>query len=338
MDRPLAIWATPQQAPLLAAMARSMGATITAAATPVRAHSTILADALSDPSITIVADLFDLLTDEPARVVLLATSCDAYGPALPQAVAKAAAAGKRIASMWPLPMPPGDAAGPWHEPVQGRVPAEAVRIGPLLRHGPAAQEADETLAAFGPVRSAMFAGYRDATLAGQGATGALLVDALDLLVGVLGEAERVEAALTGPGKPGVGLSLGEMTGDLTAHARFEGGASAVVMLSDRAGSWSRRATLLGEAGRLELGDDGHRWIDPAGKTIDSTERRTRGRSADHNHDRAAIDALSAFLLPHFDGRATPPLDTAHLGPMAAAVLLSARTGQAESPSTLRAMV
>lgn len=336
MDRTLAIWATPEQAPMLRALAGELGASVVAAASPVRAHGPTLADALGA---TFAGDLLDLLNAD-ANAVVLATACEGYGDALPQAVARAAAEGRRIATLAPLPMPPSDAAGPWHAPLQGRVPTDAVRFGPLLRHGPAAQEAEETLVAFGPIRSAMFAGFRAPTMAGEGATGALLVDALDLLVGMLGEAERVEAALNssmnGPAKPSASLSLGALTGDLTAHARFEGGASAVIMLSDRAGGWGRRATLLGEAGRLELGDDGHRWIDPAGKIIDSTERRARSQSADL--DRAAIDALVAFLSPLLDGRATPPLDTQHLGPMAAAVLLSARTGQAESPSTLRAMV
>ncbi|MEQ9096725.1 MAG: hypothetical protein RIE32_10725 [Phycisphaerales bacterium] len=332
MDATLAIWATPEQAPLLRALATELGASIVAAAAPVRAHGTTLAD---DLGATFAGDLLDLLNTD-ARAVLLATACEGYGEALPQAVARAAAEGRRIATLSPLPMPPSDAAEAWHAPMQGRVPTEAVRFGPLLRHSPAVQEAQETLVAFGEVRSALFAGFRDPTMAGQGATGALLVDALDLLVGMLGEAERVEASLNGPTKPSASLSLGSLTGDLTAHARFDNGSSAAIMLSDRAGGWQRRATLLGEAGRLELGDDGHRWIDPAGKIIDSTERRARSQTTDH--DRAAIDALVAFLSPLLDGRATPPLDTQHLGPMAAAVLLSARTGQAESPSTLRAMV
>ncbi|MFI4917170.1 MAG: hypothetical protein ACIAS6_11780 [Phycisphaerales bacterium JB060] len=332
LAKSLTIWATPEQAPLLKALADELGASIVAAASPVRAHGTKLADALGA---TFAGDLLDLLNTD-ARAVLLATACEGYGEALPQAVARAAAEGRRIATLSPLPMPPSDAAEVWHAPMQGRVPTDAVRFGPLLRHSPAAQEAAETLVAFGAVRSAMFAGFRDPTMAGQGATGAQLVDALDLLVGMLGEAERVEASLNGPSKPTANLSLGSLTGDLTAHARFDNGSSAAIMLSDRAGGWQRRATLLGEAGRLELGDDGHRWIDPAGKTIDSTERRARSKAT--NHDRAAIDALVGFMSPLLDGRATPPLDTQHLGPMAAAVLLSARTGQAESPSTLRAMV
>ena len=339
MDHTLAIWATPEQAPLLGALAEELDARVVTAGSPVRAHGTKLADALDAE---FAGDALDLLNVD-ARVVLLATACECYGAALPQAVARATAEGKRVATLAPLPMPPSDAAGPWHAPLRGRVPVDAVRFGPLLRRGSAAEEAEETLLAFGEVRSAMFSGFRDPTMAGEGATGALLVDALDLLVGVLGEAERVEAALCGPmgvGKPSADLDLGALTGDLTAHARFEGGASAVIMLSDRAGGWARRATLLGEAGRLELGDDGHRWIDPAGKTVDSTERRARSQPNDKwgEHDRAAIDALVAFLSPVLDGRATPPLDTQHLGPMAAAVMLSARTGQAESPSTLRAMV
>ncbi|MFI4883480.1 MAG: hypothetical protein ACIAQU_12940, partial [Phycisphaerales bacterium JB064] len=236
MDRTLAIWATPEQAPMLGALAGELGASVVAAASPVRAHGTTLADALGA---TFAGDLLDLLNTD-ANAVVLATACEGYGDALPQAVARAAAEGRRIATLAPLPMPPSDAAGPWHAPLQGRVPTDAVRFGPLLRHGPAAQEAEETLVAFGPIRSAMFAGFRAPTMAGEGATGALLVDALDLLVGMLGEAERVEAALNGPTKPSASLSLGALTGDLTAHARFEGGASAVIMLSDRAGGWGRR--------------------------------------------------------------------------------------------------
>lgn len=332
MDPTLAIWATPEQAPLLSALATELGASIAAAASPVRAHGTTLAD---DLDATFAGDLLDLLNTD-AKAVLLATACEGYGEALPQAVARAAAEGRHIATLAPLPMPPSDAAEPWRAPLQGRVPNEAVRFGPLLRRSPAVQEAEETLVAFGEVRSALFAGFRDSTMAGQGATGALMVDALDLLVGMLGEAERVEASLNGPTKSSANLSLGSLTGDLTAHARFDNGSSAAIMLSDRTGGWQRRATLLGEAGRLELGDDGHRWIDPGGKIIDSTERRARSKTTDH--DRAAIDALVGFMSPLLDGRATPPLDSQHLGPMAAAVLLSARTGQAESPSTLRAMV
>ncbi len=340
MERSLAIWATPEQAPLLGALSKELDATIVAAASPVRAHGTTLASSLDTE---FAGDALDLI-NVGARCVLLATACDGYGAALPQAVSRAASEGHAIASLTPLPMPPTDAAGPWHAPLRGRVPIDAVRFGPLLRRGSAAEDAEETLLAFGEIRSAMFAGFRDPTLAGEGATGALLVDALDLLVGVLGEAERVEAALAGPtgsGKPPADMNLGALTGDLTAHARFEGGASAVIMLSDRAGGWGRLATLLGEAGRLELGDDGHRWIDPSGKTVDSTERRARSRRGDNESDQAppaAIDALVAFLAPLLDGRATPPLDTRHLGPMASAVMLSARTGQAESPTTLRAMV
>ncbi|GIW74161.1 MAG: hypothetical protein KatS3mg103_0683 [Phycisphaerales bacterium] len=345
----MSVWATPEQSALLAALAERLDVRIVAAACPVRAHGPALADALSA---SLAGDVLDLLATD-ATLVLLATACEGFEQGLPQAVARAAAEGRRVATLAPLPMPPSDAAGPWHSPIQGRLPADAVRFGPLLRHGVAFQEASETLLAFGPVRSALFWGFRPWSIAGQGATGALLIDALDLLVGLLGEAERIDAAITGPAPIGSGLTLGPLTGDLTAHGRFEGGASAAILLSDRAGGWSRRVTLLGEAGRLELGDDGHRWIDPSGRTVDRSERRIGHEpqrpaesDAGPGHDAAdgvapepqAVEALAQFLMPILDGRATPPLDARHLGPMAAAVLLSARTGQAESPSTLRAMV
>ncbi|MEO1007580.1 MAG: hypothetical protein AAFX79_03365 [Planctomycetota bacterium] len=332
MEQTLGIWAAASQVELIAALARTLGVRVVAAGAPVRAQGPGVADAFGA---SYAADLHDLLADDRAGCVLLACLDGeaSRSSGLPRAIVRAAAEGRAIATLAPIPLPTADGAEDWYTPADGRVPAEAIRFGPLLRRAPAAQEAAEVLEAFGDVRSALIAGHRGGEAP---AAGAQLVDALDVLVAYMGEPERVDAAHLAVGRPTrtgrQAPALDALHGDVTAHYRFADGKAAVVAISDQAGGWSRRATLLGPAGRLDLGDGGHRWVDASGRLVDGTERRDRGDAA-----LAEVDALADFLSPILQGRATPPLDAETLGPLVSATLLSTRTGQAESPATIRAM-
>jgi len=332
----LGIWGDAEQAEALGDAARLLGATIASAGCAVRARGPSFAHALAAD---LAADPIDLLDDDRLDVVLLAA---AAGPtagesAVARAVARAASHGRRVASLAPIPMPPQEGADEWHAPVEGRVPAAELRFGPLLRRADAFTQAAEVLEAFGQVRSAAVTMWRDT---GGPATGAALLDAADLLASLLGEPETVDASAIAPG-PGPGgrggadaARLDALTGELRAHMRFADGAAAVLLLGDNAGAWSRGVTLVGPRGRLEIGDGGHRWVDPKGALVDASERRT---PAGGQHPPAGAGAIADFLRPIIAGLSTPPLDGSTLGPILAATLLSARTGQAESPSTLRSM-
>ena len=113
---------------------------------------------------------------------------------------------------------------------------------------------------------------------------------------------------------------------------------ASIIASDQGGRWNRTTTLVGPKGRLRIFDDGFEWIGPDGAKVDQSRRATRKRGSDPDvpHAVAAIaDSLSRML----DAGAPDPGPSDHAAILAAgqAALLSARTGQAESPATIKRM-
>src|SRR5690606_29923013 len=122
-----------------------------------------------------------------------------------------------------------------------------------------------------------------------------------------------------------------------ASLRFDDGRTASLVASDHAGRWNRTVTLLGEGGRLRLFDDGFEWIDPGGEKVDSSRASTReAPGAWGAHEVAAIaDDLSRRLDPAIP--AVGPVDHASVLALCQATLLSARTGQCESPASIHRM-
>jgi len=201
---------------------------------------------------------------------------------------------------------------------------------PLLRHAALAAALRDALANFGSVQTALVAARDDGSL---GSLGARLADALDLLGELFGEPESVDASVASPrGASGVRAALPDdlslLRGSLTAHLRFETGASAVLSLSDQAGRWFRGLTLAGEGGLIRFDDHGFEWIGPDGVVIEQTDA-PKGEPRER---------LARFLS---DGafEAPPPTPEQRARTLASggACVLSARTGQPESPATVRRM-
>jgi hypothetical protein len=94
-------------------------------------------------------------------------------------------------------------------------------------------------------------------------------------------------------------------------------------------------TLVGVSGRLRVLDHGFEWVGPDGRIVD--EMRA-GDSASGLEGAAAAmaDALGRLMDDAIPSPA--PTDHAAVLSMAQALLLSTRTGEAESPGTIRRMM
>lgn len=152
-----------------------------------------------------------------------------------------------------------------------------------------------------------------------------LYSALDLIVTFGGRVEAVSTSLAGTNNvPETPLGL---TGHLAAQLRLEDGA-ATVLITDRAGGFDRRATLLGAESQLNLDD--------------SSIRLTRSHGATDEHAEGGTHPLGAIIgremAQIIDGESlTPPPDHARLSMLCETVLLACRTGQTESPRNVERM-
>jgi len=214
---------------------------------------------------------------------------------------------------------------------------------PLWRASHPVRSAAEVLAQLGTVRTLLVESLAGP---GEGSLGARLFDACDAAVWLLGQPDRVDAAYA-PAQRSRGVhvappqSLAGLSGDMTVNLRYADGRCAAIVASDRAGRWSRCVTLIGEHGRMRVFDDGFVWFSLAGAIVDASrdESRIRGGAAADSPHRAAAGAIAEQLQRLLDPQipSPPPIDDVGVLATAGAALLSARTGEGESPATLRRM-
>lgn len=349
------LWLHPDQLELAKAVAREARLDVIGVGSPARGQGGGLANAFD---CKVVEDLRAELAAQIAAgerrtadlVWLLAPGDLANEPTGQDAKALIAAhaAGLRVLTSEPLPATALDlGADLWSSDQTSGGLASAVRFFPLTRYSESFRAATEVLESFGAVRTAsleFWSGPRECSL------GAALFAAMDLLQAVMGEPEAIDAGYVGVsthsgGTIQPGETLRDLHGDLTANLRYSDGRAAAIVLSDRAGGWSRSATLIGNGGRIRLFDEGFEWIDADGRTID--EHRAAAREPGGGLDlfssvptaNRAVSAIAAGLtrLAGVAPTDAPPAAVLPALAMAQAALLSARTGQAESPATVRRM-
>jgi len=253
-------------------------------------------------------------------------------------LASAAERGVKLATLEPTPASTLDLAR--FERALGS--AEPVRAVPALSRAPVFAHALDLLEQVGPVRTLSVA---TRCARGQGTLFARLFDAMDIVLSLLGEPETVDAAVCGPVVPGrvhlaPGDSLRDLRGDLTANLRYAGACAASLSLSDNAGRWFRGVTLVGHGGCLRFDDASYEFIDPSGKTVDSSAAGDRrGRTNPGAAHALAAASCAQQIHAMFDAHAAPapPRKTATVLAMAEAALLSARTGTPESPGAVLRM-
>lgn len=271
-------------------------------------------------------------TDVQADGLLLADA-DGTGDELPAAVAQATARGMRILT---LDAVPGSAlalsGGGW---LRGApVPAESIRPLSLFSRSGVWRTSPELVADFGSVR---FASVQFWSPSQAASLGDRLFDALELVLGVMGECELIDAVIapveTGPAvhaEPGDALQ--GLTGRASLNLRFDDGrAASIVAVSVPGAPWQRSVTLSGPAGLLVADDSGIGWIGPEGTELDRTGEPGGGSET----EQVLADALKRALE---NTAAEAPVPYSSVLTLAQAALLSCRTGQSESPEMIQRMV
>lgn len=232
----------------------------------------------------------------------------------------------------------------------GRVRMWAVQS-PLTRYCAPVAAALDVMEQFGPVRSMSVECLGSPA---HGSLGARLFDALDLAHLFLGEPEAVDAnyADSADGvslRPLPGDTLRGLTGEVAASLRYSASRCASLLASSNAGAYRVRVTLIGPGGRITLGTEGFEWVDVKGTVVDRSTRITSDKRAGTAGARPAVNPdVSAFVAMAADvvsrlaegedlgsGRGSPAGQSVLA--MAQAALLSARTGEAESPATMLRM-
>jgi hypothetical protein len=326
----LALWLEPSQVPLARRVVGSLSATVVAAGSPMRGQSSVVAQELGVPA---EDDLRVMLTQPGTHAVILWST---LGIGADAADARAvAAAGARSATVITLGPAPADVlslrAGGWLDRINGICPAEVLRPAPLLRRSEPFVRSREVLEAFGRPSSVW---VRMTSSRHEQTSGANLLSALDLLRDMLGEPAWVSAAVSATLRPAgrEPESIGGVMGDVHALLRYADGRCASLCVGDAGGEWGWDVGLSSPQGRLNLRNDGVVWHAPNGSERDRVTLPPGASSA-------SVGALSWALARQLDP-AIPddgPILLAEIMTVAQTLLLSASTGQPESPATIRAM-
>lgn len=356
------LWLVPEQLALVRAIVDRARLKVAGVGSPAIGRAAELAAAFNAAPLD---DLRQALTSAEGQVVLLASLGEfASGPRAGEdahvlAERHARPGNGGVISLLPLPasvldlespgegVPGAEAAGPGvvlgpgagDDRAAGLESAELASFVPLMRTSPAMRAAADVLGHLGPVHTMS---VEVAAGAAEGDLGARMFDALDLITSLMGEPDAVDATYVWPGRerivhPVAGDTLRALSGAMTANLRFPDGRGASVMAADAsvgAARWARRATILGSGGRITITDAGFEFAPVARAEGSAVDRWTGGLEVDDAAGPAPIFAeqISRLLDPH--AAADAPVNTLRVLSVAGAALLSARTGEPESPGTI----
>ena len=271
-------------------------------------------------------DLRQMLVEQPAAFVLLGT-LNGVGPDdLPMAVAQ----GSKVLAIEPVGATVAEHAQAYKivKPADGstRPPGRIV-------HAPAFDRSAGFLAAAAPHEALGDHRAVQMTHAGSAASGSMFFRLFDAWISVLDFIElpeRIDAELSpAKGSTAVPDDPRLLTGRLTAHARLPGVGSAGVLVSDQAAELTRRLTVVGEQAQLIITAGGYQLTRSTGEVVDNL---------DADKEPGYLDQLAAQWRRLIDQRTPPPEHRATREQNALACchacLLSARTGEPESPGRL----
>lgn len=338
MDRRVAVWMAPEQVGLIREVAQAAELSIVAAGCWGRGLSpTVAVELEAKPIDDLRAALASLEVD-----LFLIAAAGSFGVGAASedsaAVLGAHARDVKVATLEPIPAAALDlTGGGW---LDGAIrPVDVLRFVPRSRLSSSFRDAAEVIESFGTVRSMSIEAWCSPA---EGSLGARLYASLELILALMGEPETIDAACAMP-RVGASLhalpgeTLRDLHGDMTANLRFSDGRVAGLIASDQAGRWNRSVTLVGDSGRLRIVDDGFEWIGSDGTTLDQSKPRARrGKDAPSLAAIALADSLNRLLDPAIPDPG--PTNHAAILAISQAALLSARTGQGESPATIRRMV
>lgn len=357
---PTIAWLRPDQCDLVRQIAISAGLRIVAAGGPDPKEAGAVARVLEAQALTdlrgamattaaglvLIADPGSFATGRPGTTTstaLVGAKNDARIDA--EELDAARDRGVKVASLVPLPAGLATMAQVG-APMGGARPGTLglwCELLPLARLAPRFCELVELVEHFGPVRSVSVAVSGDRVCGGLGPR---LIDALDVCAVLLGEPESVFAAHASGAKvvgdryvpTPVPESLAGLEGELALTMRYEEGRAASVLCSDQGGRFGLHVTAIGPRGRVTITDDALLWLDPQGRTADdpahyeSSPAPFAGITPEAFYVGLAGQQLKAYLAGGVGG--VGRLDYVKLLSCAQAALLSARTGQPQSPATM----
>jgi predicted dehydrogenase len=202
--------------------------------------------------------------------------------------------------------------------------AETADFAPLLRRSPGYRSALDALEDFGAPRCIAVVAGCDT---GQSTLLARLFDAFDVVDALGGAAEQIDAAFAGP-RASVGEQLLDLHGSLTVNVRFAGNLCASIAVSDRAGSWFRHVTIIGDAGAMRIDDTSFTWRRPGDGNLET------GGELGPRSPGELIGLQIARRLENLDAGRDLQSDTPRLLALCEAARISCRTGQGETPGKL----
>ncbi len=330
------VWLDPDQAGTVGEVCGILGLEVVGVGSPHPGRSGELGKTLApDGSPHPYDDLRAMLAGADADLIWLAADEDDrrdLDPVDAEILLGARQRGTRIVTATPIPTSVMQLAS-WTSGVRtDQHGGDIARFCPQQRHTPACRELVDVLESFGAVRSVSIQAFG---AAGQGSLGSRLFDGADFIVSLLGEPDQVFCAFSAD-RSGRVLTqvpsdvLGGFHGDLSLVLTYPDGRSASISASDRAAGWSRSARILGSAGTLELHDTSFTWVNADGEIVEEW-------SGDSTPGYAGIvaDQIRRVLDP--GAPAPPPVDLRGVLSTAGAALLSARTGEPESPATILRM-
>jgi predicted dehydrogenase len=328
----------PEQLPLIREVIARAPLTPIAIGSSQPAHAVKLASELDSES---VSDLRSAIAGTGVDLVLLAAPHE-FGATQEhrELIAEASERGVRFATLEPIPSSAIQLASDgWYERDAmglGMHAADRVRCLPLIRDSDALSGASEAIASFGAIRAMLVETWSDRA---AGSLGARLYGAIELVTTLMGELESVDAAFVAPESSGSlrplpGETLRDLHGEFTANLRDPSGRAAVIFASDRVHAWRHALTLTGESGRLHLREAGLEWTSPDGRVVESTTNEAPLGGVVARAGESIARAIRTLTDPALR---SSPRDHAMILATASAALLSARTGQNESPATIRRM-
>ncbi|MEM6749665.1 MAG: hypothetical protein AAF612_04255 [Planctomycetota bacterium] len=271
-----------------------------------------------------------LLDKKPATWLLASTD-----QIEPEHLSLAATRGVAVLSLAPLAPGAGGAAcelAAWKpKPAEAPAPEARLRIAPALLAGDGYLDAADPEQAVGPAHSVhveIDARPQDAPLS------TLLLDAWASALRFAALPDAIDASLDRP--PAAGVSVGQLTGALHAHARLPGRGAVTLVIRGNAPRFARRIRVQGADATLELTDTGYALWDANGQALD---QETNPEALAHTTTRPPADLIANQWRRLLERRAKPdpyfePRTWARALACAEACVLSARTQSAERPETL----
>jgi len=242
-----------------------------------------------------------------------------------------------VATLEPIPGEATVISGTsWADALQSGAFGEFVRMVPLARRTRLVEELMSSLETFGMIRSLSMS---IAAPAVYGSLGARVFEAMDLVRTLIGVPEVIDASYQGATVVSglhqlPGQSLAGLHGIMAAHMRMADGRGVMVQVSDQVGRSGLMMSIFGCEGEIRLGEGGFRRFDITGVEIDSFNS-----NAEDAIDPSSV-RLAEQLIQLCSGIevAIAPVDHASVLAMGHTALLSARTGQGETPETIRRLL